>query len=231
MIFNTASTITLIVSFFIYGGLGIHIGVGECNEMIKAIDCFPQFDKDMFNSIFSRLYDVSEVKLLQAKGLDFFGQTFTVKGFHYCRGFLEMISYIEKTLAYDIYLKTRGSGSRETSKLNHPLMVEKGWYDSLKYIRSELPSVIKTKCMQQEEDSTSQSSSTVKKNEQRRNENEIVQCINDYRRLVLRLSIANRLNNFTSINGEYQGISSGGDGKKAIDFDDPSWAQEHPLKK
>jgi hypothetical protein len=195
--------LSLIFFFFIKLNSCLFIGTEECNEMIKAIECFPDYDKNLFNLIFSRLYDVQEVKLLQAKGLDYFGMYYSIGNIEYCHAFQEMTSFIEKKLAYDIYTRTRGSGSRETSKINHPKMVENGWYESLIFIRL-LPNEISSKCKLYNSTGVSLNDGTKKQAQQdERNEMSIIQCINNYRRQTLKLSIVHRLNNFSSLDNDY----------------------------
>ena len=183
MLMMTMSTIIFFLSM-VNSYHSISIGLKECNEMIKAVECFPKYDKELFNEIFIHLYDINELKLLQAKGLDYFADNYNAAvGQSYCKVFLKMLTLIETTLSYDIYIKN-SVGDRDLRKKNQELLHNKGWYESLTYIRL-LPTNITSKC---EVSHVALDGTHIK-----REERQIIDCIDEYRRKTLRLSIANKI--------------------------------------
>lgn len=167
----------------------------EALEMTKGLDCMPDHDKNLFNTIFVKIHDIDELVLLQAKALDFFGQYLKIDGKSYCAVFLDMTKHVEDTLSYDIHKMKYYASNKTQAQLNHDKMVQKGWYDALNYIRL-LPNDIKTKCeefvpIKASLNDGSQESIYLSHG---RDEKAILKCINTHRDVVLKLSIAHRLN-------------------------------------
>jgi len=190
--------------------IAIDIGENESGEMIKGVDCFPDFDKLMFNEIFARLRDVTEVKAIQAKGLDYFGHHFSVSGTTYCGVFIEMLSIMEKQLSYDIKTKLRNGKSKGDVEIGS-FLIANGYYESVEYMRLLAPNIT-SKCRENGNIETAESQKkrfalnyelqqseaiieTPTKSTKARDESVILACINSVRRKTLFKSISNRVNN------------------------------------
>lgn len=186
----------LFLSWFLAITKAINIHPEEALKMTEALDCFPDHDKNLFNLIFAKLYDLDEVIMLQAKGLDYFGQFLKIGGRSYCDVFVNMLKRIENSLDYDIHKMKNMSPNKTQTLINQHKLVEKGYYDALTYIRL-LPTEIKSKCeefslpLKESLNDGTQKSVTVSPG---RDEKSILACVNKHREYILRLSIANRVN-------------------------------------